>query len=280
MNLKDVVDRSRPAVPWHEGENLPWHDPDISVRMLEEHLSQDHDSASRRFEKIDQQVAWIHNDLLRRRSSRILDLACGPGLYTTRLARLGHECVGIDYAPASIAYASSQAKKERLRCLYIHQDVRHAEFSSGYRLIMMIYGEFNVFHPRDAKRLLRKACSVLEQGGILLLEVHKFDAVQTMGMRDRSWYTEKRGVFSSSPHICLRENFWDDKLETSTIRYFVIDPVTGNTRRYAQTIQAYTDQQYTTLLTDCGFGCVRQFPSLLGAEDESQADYCVFSAER
>lgn len=30
--------------------------------------------------------------------TRILDLGCGPGLYTSRLARLGHCCVGIDFS--------------------------------------------------------------------------------------------------------------------------------------------------------------------------------------
>ena len=280
MNLKDVVDRSRPAIPWQEGDNIPWHDPDISVRMLEEHLSQNHDSASRRFDKIDQQIAWIHSDLLGGCASRILDLACGPGLYTTRLTRLGHDCQGIDYAPASIAYATSQAKKERLACSYILQDVRHAEFRRGYRLIMMLYGEFNIFRRKDAKLLLKKARTALEEGGLLLLEVHRFDAVRAMGMRDRSWYTEKHGVFSGSPHLCLRENFWDEKLAASMIRYFIIDAATANTRRYAQTIQAYSDQRYASLLIDSGFSEVRTVPSLIGTEDESQADYQVILAKK
>jgi len=31
------------------------------------------------------------------RGPEVLDLGCGPGLYASRLARLGHECTGIDY---------------------------------------------------------------------------------------------------------------------------------------------------------------------------------------
>ena len=44
------------------------------------------------------------------RGARVLDLGCGPGLYTTRLAKLGHTCVGIDFSPASIAYAKAEAE--------------------------------------------------------------------------------------------------------------------------------------------------------------------------
>lgn len=278
MNLKDIVGRSRPAMPWHEGENIPWDDQDISVRMLEEHLSQDHDSASRRFGKIDRHVAWINKELLRNRPGRILDLACGPGLYTNRFAQLGHECVGIDYSPASIAYAVAQTKAEHLACSYIHQDVRQAKFGSGYRLAMMIYGELNVFRKSDTKKLLEEAHAALEQGGLLLLEVHTFDAIRDMGMQDSSWYTEKHGVFSDSPYLCLRENFWDEKLSAATIRYFIVDAETGETRRYAQSVQAYTDPQYTKLLIECGFAGVKTFPSLIGDVDESQSDFEVLVA--
>ena len=56
MDLRDVVLRVQPPVPWSEGDNIPWNEPDFSERMLAEHLSQEHDLASRRFEIIDQHV--------------------------------------------------------------------------------------------------------------------------------------------------------------------------------------------------------------------------------
>jgi 2-polyprenyl-3-methyl-5-hydroxy-6-metoxy-1,4-benzoquinol methylase len=78
--------------------------------MLHEHLSQDHDAASRRGATIDRQVAWIHGALLLAGTpTRVLDLGCGPGLYAERLAALGHRCVGVDVSPASIAFARARA---------------------------------------------------------------------------------------------------------------------------------------------------------------------------
>ena len=60
MNLNDIVGRPLPAEPWVEGDNIPWDDPAFSKRMLAEHLTQEHDHASRRSETIDRQVRWIH----------------------------------------------------------------------------------------------------------------------------------------------------------------------------------------------------------------------------
>ena len=100
--LEQLIHRQRDAAQWRK---IPWDDPDFSRRMLREHLSQEHDAASRRTPQIDQGVAWIHATVLHGQPSSILDLGCGPGFYTHRFVNLGHTCVGIDFGPASIEYA-------------------------------------------------------------------------------------------------------------------------------------------------------------------------------
>ena len=89
MDLMDIVLRQSVPRPWAEGEKIPWNDPDFSRRMLLEHLSQEHDAASRRFATIDEQVSWIHDTVLGGRPARILDLGCGLG---GLLSRLGSPC--------------------------------------------------------------------------------------------------------------------------------------------------------------------------------------------
>ncbi len=83
IDLSEIVRRQPVAEPWVEGEKIPWHEPEFSRRMLAEHLTQSHDAASRRFDKIDSHVACINRELLKGTSTRVLDLGCGPGLYTS-----------------------------------------------------------------------------------------------------------------------------------------------------------------------------------------------------
>lgn len=273
MTLFDIVRRPANPLPWSEGDNIPWHDPDFSRRMLQEHLSQDHDAASRRFVKIDHHVRWIHHELLSGHPTRILDLGCGPGLYTTRLARLGHECVGIDYSPASIAHARDLAARENLRCRYVHQDIRTAEYGTGFGLAMLIFGEFNVFRPTDAWTILKKARQALTAGGLLLLEPHAFSTIQRVGQLAPSWYSAERGLFSDRPHLYLQESAWDAIRAAATIRYFVIDAATAHLDRYAQSLQAYTDAQYQAMLVQGGYDQIRFYPSLGDPEDEADGDF-------
>ena len=262
LKLIDIIHRLPAPKPWAEGEKIPWNDPDFSQRMLSEHLSQAHDAASRRFEIIDQHVSWIHHQVLNGKHRRILDLGCGPGLYTHRLAKFGHRCVGIDFSPASIAYARGQAEAAGLDCVYLQQDIRTADFGDGYNLVMSIFGEFNVFRPQEAKGILSKAFQALAPGGYLLLEPHTFEKVVELGSQPDSWYSSEKGLFSDAPHLCLQENFWDAQAHVAIQRYFVIDAATGEAASHSSSTQAYTEEEYRSLLAECGFGEVVFYLSL------------------
>ena len=278
MKILDIVNRVKPSRPWAEGENLPWNDPAFSERMLHEHFCQDHDHASRRFTTIVKHVTWIHHELLNEVPTRILDLGCGPRLYTHQLAQLGHSCVGIDFSPASIAYATAQAQKAALPCTYLLQDIRDAEYGANFGLVMLLYGELNSFSPHDAQRLVTKAYHTLHDTGILLLESHKYDAVEKRGTPSTSWYTAPNGLFSPRPHLCLEESYWDAVSQTRTTRFYIVDGATGEVQRYAQTAQAYTTEEYIALLRSCGFSDITFIPSLTGSDIKIQDGLHVITA--
>jgi SAM-dependent methyltransferase len=273
MHLTDIIHRVHPPVPWAEGEKIPWHDAEFSQRMLQEHLSQAHDAASRRFAIIDQQIEWIQRRLLHNQNVKILDLGCGPGLYTSRFARLGHECVGIDFSPASIAHARAHA--ETNRCTYIEQDIRTADYGAGFGLVMLIFGEFNVFKPTDAETLLRKSAAALNDGAVLLLEPHTVAAVRKIGTQPATWYSAHSGLFSAHPHLCLSESFWDEERAVATERYFILE-ASGAVQRYAASTQAYTHEEYQALLEKCGFRDVHFYPSL--GESDIESDFFALTA--
>jgi SAM-dependent methyltransferase len=262
LKLLDIIHRQSNPKPWAEGEKIPWNDPEFSKRMLREHLSQEHDAASRRFETIDRHVNWIHTHVLKEKPTRVLDLGCGPGLYTNRLARLGHQCVGIDFSPASIAYAREQAEPAGLDCEYSQQDIRTADYGNEYGLVMSIFGEFNVFRPAEAKGILSKAWHALGPDGLLLLEPHTFEKVVDIGGQPSSWFSTEKGLFSDEPHLFLQENFWDADDRVAIQRYFVIEAATGEVVCNSSSMQAYTNEEYRSLLVECGFGEVAFYPSL------------------
>lgn len=280
MNLEEIFDRSMEPEPWSEGDNIPWSDPGFSKRMLKEHLSQEHDAASRRSEIIDRQVEWIHTYVLSGQPSRIVDLACGPGLYSQRLASLGHNCTGVDYGPASIKYARKTAQEKGLRIDYEQEDIRTAALPQGQDLVLLLYGELNVFSQSDARKIITKAAECLCESGKLIIEVHAGGVIERRGSELRTWESATSGLWSDSPYVCLQESFWYPDRKTAVTRYFVIDNTTGETTLHSASYQDYSDDEYESLIVDSGFKDVARYPSLTGTEDERQRDFSVLAATK
>ena len=274
--IQDIFLADITPKPWAEGDNIPWYEPDFSKRMLHEHLSQRHDAASRRFKIIDRHVEWIHSKLLKNQPAKILDICCGPGLYSQRLARLGHCCTGIDYSPASIEYAKKVSKENEMKCHYIFEDIRNVDFGTDFDLIMMIYGEFNVFEPEQAKQLLSKAYQSLGRDGLLLLEVHTFDAIKKIGLQNSTWKSVSQGLFSQKPHLLLEQGFWDSETNTATKRFYVIDAADCSVRRYAVTYQAYSIKLYMQQVCSVGFYKAEFLQGPDSVKKENSADNLTF----
>ncbi len=253
MNLRDIVRRIQPPSAT-EGSAIPWADPEFSARMLKNHLSQDHDWASRRRDLIERQAKWTMGRLAP--GARVLDLACGPGFYTQILARRGFPSLGVDISPASVEYARQEAAKEGLPAEYVHSDI--LEFTpepEAFDAVLFIFGEFNNFSEVEARKLLAACGRALRPGGQLILEGYTYETARDTGRAPASWWTcaEDEGILSARPHLCLQENHWDEPSATAVTRYFTFDEATGEIRMFRSTMTGYTRGGYGRLLAEAGF---------------------------
>jgi len=261
MTLLDIIRRSPTPAADASGSKIPWHDPDFSRRMLQEHLSQAHDAASRRADVIDRQVNWIHHELLDSSPARVLDICCGPGLYCQRLAALGSTCLGIDFGPASIEHAVEHTKG--LPCSFRCEDVRTAEFGSGFDLALLIHGEFNAFAEAETDAILTRAFLALKPDGVLLLEVNAPQTIESETRR--TWSSAESGLFTERPHLCIEETIRDADTRTETTRWYIVDAATGDVTPYSQVIRLCSREQYERQIMRAGFRSVEVLPSLGGS---------------
>ena len=268
MHLTDMVrDFAQPPRPWLDGRTIPWDDPGFSRRMLAEHLSQIHDGASRRFELIDQHIEFIRRVALPQQPARVLDLGCGPGLYCHRLAALGHDCIGIDFGPASIEYAREEALRQGLSCRFELGDIRGGAFGAANDLLMLLYGELNLFPRDEAIALLRRCLESLAPGGRVLLEVHSEALIRERGAAPPRWSVVQSGLFSEAPHLRCDQSFWLEDAGVAAGRHWIIDAATSDVTRYGWTMLAYDDAAYDALLADAGLRLLQRYDSLTGEAD-------------
>ena len=116
-----------------------WNDSYISQQMLKAHLDPEFEGASRKLEFIESSASWIKELVPPAEFSSLLDVGCGPGLYTERFSRQGYRVTGIDFSRRSIEYARRSAAGQGLDIAYFCQDYLEMSFREPFDFATMIY---------------------------------------------------------------------------------------------------------------------------------------------
>lgn len=178
-----------------------WDDQHISKGMLDAHLNPDTDSASRKPEYINSSAEWIAS--LLPKGSKLLDIGCGPGLYTKRLAKYGLCVTGLDFSDRSIAYAKEHDEKSE----YITKNYLEMNFDNMFDIVTLIWCDYGALIPEDRYNLLARVYRALKPGGLFLLDVFT-PAWNGRNTESTSWEVFKTGGFwSPNAHICFNAEY-------------------------------------------------------------------------
>jgi SAM-dependent methyltransferase len=194
-----------------------WDDSHISKGMLEAHLNPETDAASRNPAFIDRSVAWISASIPP--SARMLDLGCGPGLYTSRFAERGFDVTGMDVSGRSIAYARGHDSSGK----YILQDYLQLSDVASWDVVTLIWCDFGALVPTEWQELLQRVRRALRPGGIFLLDV--FTPAHIAGRTEsKIWNVEESGGFwSPEPYLYLGAEYLYDYSVTADRHVIVQD---------------------------------------------------------
>lgn len=184
-----------------------WNNPHISKQMLKLHLDPNIDPASRNKIFMNKSINWLSKKCKINSKSKILDLGCGPGLYTIEFAKKGAKVTGIDVSKNSIDYANKIAKENNLNIEYINANYITIDFKGKYDLVTLIYNDYCVLNPHDRKILLKKIFLSLEDNGLFIFDVlskKHFDNIQE---KQSCNYSNSGGFWSPEAHFVF-ENIY------------------------------------------------------------------------
>ena len=112
----------------------------------------------------------------------VLDLACGHGRISQRLARRGCQVVGLDSSPGFLELARRDAAAlawpEVVAPEYILGDMGHLPWSERFDRILNWFTAFGYFNDEGNRQVLREAQRALKPGGKLLVELNNRDALE------------------------------------------------------------------------------------------------------
>ena len=235
-----------------------WTDPHVSEQMLRHHLDGSVDISSHRTEFIEASVAWMRASFGLTASSRVLDLGCGPGLYTHRLARAGIDATGIDFSARSIAYARETAAREGLRVTYVNDDYLDWQPDRRFDLVTLIMRDYCALGPDRRLALLGKIERLLEPDGAFLFDVDSMVALESRTESASYSASPTGGFWSPNPYFEFVDSFVYPAQAATLDKYVIVEA--GRTRTICNWVQYFSPE---TLGSELGLAGLR-IASLLG----------------
>ena len=244
--------------PFEHGNITLWDNEYIGNNVLKKHLEFNVDSGSRKIDTIAQTSQWIKKMFTSCRN--ILDIGCGPGLYSRFLSELGFFYTGIDISPFQINYAVKHSAYDSKTHFY-QSDFRIWESNEYYDIVLMLYGIYSFYPRKDRMDLLNRLRTRLNNNGSVLIEV--FTPNHYLGRSEsRDWtFFEKDGFWDAKPYLELNAFYRYDEINLILIQSAVIN---DSIRIWNSWIQTFLPKTIIEELQYCGFNNFRLYGSCTG----------------
>ena len=246
-----------------------WRDPHIQRQLLAVHLDDSTAAATRSPQAVRRTIDLVTAGLAP--GAAVLDLGCGPGLYTQQLADDGFDVTGVDFNGASIEYAR---KRARGRVQYVEADYTRDLPAGPFDLAMLIYLDFGTHLPQVQRALLGEVCRRLRPGGRLVLDYLEA-AVADRHRPGRGWEASATsGFWAPGPHLVLSQTTVEPRTLAQRIRYTLLTE--EEVRRFDFWEHGFTEDTIHAMLAEAGFADVSLHHRVLAGLDP-QADDVTFA---
>jgi len=196
---------------------------------------------------------------------KILDLGCGPGLYTQQIAQKGHKVTGVDFSRNSIDYAKEQAKTNNLDIEYINKNYLELDLPENeFDLVMMIYTDLGVLLPDERIQLLSKIEKALKPGGTFIFDVLN-DRDLDKKISPKNWEASEQGFWRSKPYLTLSESFFYEDEKVILNQHIVAED--ENTSVYRFWTHYFSHEDLMRLLEPFDFTGIEFYENVLPADD-------------
>lgn len=250
-----------------------WTGPHLADQMLQTHLSQHTDLASRPFADIDRVVAWLDNKF-HLHGKTVCDLGCGPGFYSERFAQRGAIVSGLDFSANSIEYARASAHNNNVPATYTVANYLTDPLPQDQDLVTLIYCDLCPLSPAQRKVLLGRVRSSLSPGGVFVFDVASTRAFEGMSEHGTFGRNYMDGFWSASDYFAFHNAYQYEDASVS-LDHFAIVEEKGIWEVY-NWMQYFTPESIEAELRANGFEMI-EIVSGFGAEEADGKTFGVIA---
>lgn len=181
---------------------------------------------------------------------KILDLACGTGEISIRLAKLGYQVTGVDLSADMLTVAQRKAELEQVKVELIEQNMAELELVDEYDLVGIFCDSLNYLQTEDeVNSTFQQISRYMKKGGLLLFDIHSLFKINEIFM-DQTFTYDEDG-------ICYIWNCFEGEFPNTVdheLTFFVED----SSGKYDRVDENHTQRTfpvhfYTRWLEDAGF---------------------------
>jgi len=275
-DLEKINTRPRPF-EFYTASDL-WAEEHTSKQMLSFHLNEEIDVSSRNVAFIDRSVTWIASHFNVGTGMKIADFGCGPGLYTTRLAKKHAEVTGIDFSARSVQHAQEVATRERLPIHYANQNYLEFETDDRFDLILMIMCDFCALSPAQRKKILSKFHTLLKPDGSVLLDVYSLKAFEK---REETAVYEANllnGFWSPDKYYGFLNTFKYEREKVVLDKYTIFEA--KRTRTVYNWLQYFNLEELEREFVECEFKVDGFYSDVAGSPFDSESEEFAVAARK
>ncbi len=157
----------------------------------------------------DEWCAYLHSLLTQYgvADGLVLELGCGTGEMTERLAAVGYDMIGVDNSPEMLEIAQEKKDASGHDILYLLQDMREFELYGTVRAVVSVCDSINyVTDTEELVRVFSLVNNYLDPGGVFIFDLNTVGKYRELGEsviaenRDESsfiwenWYDEETRI--------------------------------------------------------------------------------------
>ena len=103
----------------------------------------------------------------------ILDLACGTGSITIRLALMGYDMIGVDKSPDMLSFAWQKSYDAQVKCLFLQQDILNLDLYGTVDAVICVLDGLNyILSDDELFEVFKRVRLFLNPGGIFVFDLN------------------------------------------------------------------------------------------------------------
>jgi SAM-dependent methyltransferase len=210
--------------------------------------------------------------------NRLLDLACGTGELSVRLAQDRFQVTGVDLSEDMLTVAQAKADAEGVRIPFFQQNMTDLEGQGAFDVIGIFCDSLNYLQTeQEVMATFSNAFEHLTNEGIFIFDVHSIYKISHVFINQT--------FASSGDHVSYIWNSFPGESPNSVeheLSFFVLDERTGKYDRYDELHfqRTYAVLQYKTWLIEAGFELLEVCADFEDSEPQTQSERIFFVAKK